>query len=139
MTRIALVIGVTTLAIATCPAFSAQAQPSATPETAAKQWLSIVDGSEYEKSWFRAGTLLKTRMTAQDWKAKLAPVREPLGAIMERKILVVKLSNTEPNLPDGKYAVVQFNSRFLNRQTAVESVGLVTEEDRWAVIGYFIK
>jgi hypothetical protein len=44
-----------------------------------------------------------------------------------------------PGLPDGKYAVVQFNSSFANKAVAVETVALETEDDRWAAIGYFIK
>jgi Protein of unknown function (DUF4019) len=115
------------------------AQPSQTPDDAAKRWLTFVDGSDYAKSWARAGNLLKSRITAQDFQTKVAPVREPLGAVMERKLIDVKLSNTMPGMQNGKFATVQFNSRFARRATAVETIGLDTENGRWAVIGYFIK
>jgi hypothetical protein len=127
------------LALSACLSFDATAQLQMTPDAAARQWLFYVDGGDYVKGWERAGDLLKAQIAEQDLQSKIAPVREPLGAIMERKLIDVKLSNTMPGLPDGKYAVVQFNSSFANKAVAVETVALETEDDRWAAIGYFIK
>jgi Protein of unknown function (DUF4019) len=64
----------------------AVAQPPPTPDFAAKLWLSFVDGSDYAKGWERAGSPFKAQMTAPVLKSKIAPVREPLGAIMQRKL-----------------------------------------------------
>jgi len=115
------------------------AQPPATPDDAAKRWLTFVDGGNYAKGWNCAGNPLKNQMTAQDLQTRIAPVREPLGAVMQRKLIGVRLSNTMAGMPDGKYAVVQFNSSFARKPSAVETIGLDTENGRWAVIGYFIK
>ena len=117
---------------------SVLAQPSATPDAAAKQWLLYIDGGDYAKGWDRAGSPFKAQMAAPVLQGKLAPVREPLGAIMQRKLFQVTLSNTAPGLPEGKYAAVQFRSRFANKATAGETVWLDMENNHWAVIGYFI-
>jgi hypothetical protein len=138
MRRNSFILCVATLVLAANLAGSLLAQPLETPDAAAKRWLTFVDGGDYAKGWNRAGNLLKSRLAAQDWRTKIAPVREPLGAVMERKLIGVKLSNTMTGLPDGKYAVVQFNSSFANKAAAVETIGLDTENGRWAVIGYFI-
>jgi hypothetical protein len=114
------------------------AQSIATPDSAAKQWLLYVDGGDYAKGWERAGEAFKADITAPVLQGKIAPVREPLGAIMERRLFKVTYSNTAPGLPDGKYAAVQFNSRFANKAAAGETVWLELEHDNWAVIGYFI-
>ncbi|HKB97087.1 MAG TPA: DUF4019 domain-containing protein [Rhizomicrobium sp.] len=114
------------------------AQPSATPDAAAKLWLFNVDGGDYAKGWDRAGDPFKAQMTAPVLQSKIAPVREPLGAIMQRKLFNVIFSNTAPGLPEGKYAIVQFSSRFANNAITGETVWLDMENDRWAVIGYFI-
>jgi hypothetical protein len=82
-----------------------------TPDAAARQWLFFVDGGDYVKGWERAGDLFKGQIAERDFQSKSAPVREPLGAIMLRRLMDVKLSSTMAGLPDGKYAVVQFNSR----------------------------
>jgi Protein of unknown function (DUF4019) len=131
-------IGIVALAFAACLSSGVGAQPSIAPDAAAKTWLSFVDGADYAKSWDRAGTPLRARITSKDWRAKVAPVREPIGAIMERKFLNVTVSSTMPGLPDGKYVVIQYNSRFAKKTAVIETVEMVTEDNRWTVIGYFI-
>jgi len=116
-----------------------QAQPPATPDAAAMQWLSFLDGGDYDKSWERAGELLKHQFSAHDLQSKFAPLREPLGAIFERKLFAVNLTKTMPGVPDGMYAVLQFNSKFANKSAAVETVVMAKENDRWGAVGYFIK
>lgn len=117
------------------PAF---AQSLAVPDAAARQWLLYVDGGDYAKGWERAGKPFKAQITVSGLQSKIAPVREPLGAVMERRSFKVIYSNSAPGLPDGKYAAAQFSSRFANKDRAGETVWLELEGDNWAVIGYFI-
>jgi hypothetical protein len=131
-------VRVITLAIAAALSSRLVAQPTGTPDAAAKQWLFYVDGGDYAKGWDRAGDPFKAQFTAHDLQGKLAPIREPLGAIMERKFFKMTISSTMPGLPDGKYVVVQFNSRFAKEAAAIETVQLDMEDGRWSVIGYFI-
>jgi len=109
-----------------------------TPDAAARQWLSTIDGSDYARGWDRAGSPFKTKMTAQVLQSKIAPVREPLGAVLQRQLSSVTFANVAPGLPEGKYAVVQFHSRFARQDAAGETVWLNLENARWTVIGYFI-
>ena len=45
-----------------------------------------------------------------------------------------------PGAPDGQYVVIQFKTAFANKQSAIETVTPMLEEDgRWLVAGYFIK
>jgi len=111
MSRNVLGIGLATLMLSACLSSNALAQPQMTPDAAARQWLFYVDGGDYVKGWERAGDLFKGQIAERDFQSKSAPVREPLGAIMLRRLMDVKLSSTMAGLPDGKYAVVQFNSR----------------------------
>lgn len=128
----------TALALILCLCLPAFAQSIANPDAAARQWLLFVDGGDYAKGWDRAGIPFKAQITAPVLQSKIAPVREPLGAIMERRLFKVTYSSTAPGLPDGKYAAVQFSSRFANKDAAGETVWLEWEKDNWAVIGYFI-
>lgn len=130
--------GLGTMVLCTCLSLDGSAQFPATAEAAARQWLFYVDGGDYAKGWDRAGNPFKSQISAPILQDKIAPVREPLGAIMERRFFQVTLSNTAPGLPTGKYAAVQFRSRFANRRAAGETVWLDLENDRWKVIGYFI-
>jgi hypothetical protein len=132
-------ISVLTFMLAASLGSGVLAQPSSTPDAAARQWLFYVDGGDYAKGWDRAGNPFKAQFTAQALRNKIAPVREPLGAIMQRKFLSATISSTMPGLPDGNYVVVKFNSRFAKYADAVETVELDMEGGRWAIIGYFIK
>jgi hypothetical protein len=132
-------LSVVMVALSSSVGLGVVAQPLTAPDAAAKEWLFIVDGGDYAKSWDRTGGLFKARLTTQDWQSKIAPVREPLGAIMQRKLAGVTFANTGAGLPTGKYAVVRFNSSFANKAVAEETVGLDLENGRWAVTGYFIK
>jgi hypothetical protein len=117
----------------------ALAQSALAPDDAARQWLTFVDSGDYVKSWDHASGLFKNGIDVQKWQATIAPVRNPLGALIERLPAGVKWSNAMAGLPDGKYVVMQFSSIFANKAVAVETVGLDTEDGHWAVIGYFIE
>ncbi len=136
--RNACTIGLVTLGLSACLSFGSFAQSLATPDAAAKQWLLYVDGGDYLKGWQRAGDPFKAQATAPVLQSKIAPLREPLGAIMERRLFKVTFSNTAPGLPEGNYAIVQYSSRFANKPAADETVWLELEKDNWAVIAYFI-
>jgi hypothetical protein len=84
------------MALARLASASSDALPQApmTPDAAARQWLLFVDGGDNIKSWDRAGVPFKNAIDVQDWRASVAPVREPLGAVFERKLIDVKLSGT---------------------------------------------
>ena len=114
------------------------AQPPATPDGAAKQWLLFIDGGDYAKGWERAGSSFKAQVTAASLESKIAPAREPLGAILQRTLRQLVHSNTAPRLPEGKYAIVRYSSRFANKAPVGETVWLDFEDQHWLVIGYII-
>jgi hypothetical protein len=48
----------------------------------------------------------------------------------------VKLSQSNPGMPAGQYAVVRFDSNFARRANAVETVTLAMNKGAWAVVAY---
>jgi hypothetical protein len=45
-----------------------------------------------------------------------------------------------PGAPDGKYVVVQFDTSFQRKKSALETVTPMMEKDgKWRVSGYYIK
>jgi len=46
---------------------------------------------------------------------------------------------TLPGAPDGEYVVIQFDSSFEHKESALETVTPVLEEGKWKVSGYYIK
>jgi hypothetical protein len=136
--RKCLTASLSAVALGALMSSAAAVLPPATPDSDAKQWLLYIDGGDYAKGWVRAGSPFKAQVTAQVLQGKIAPVREPLGAILQRRLFNVTYSNTAPGLPDGKYAIVQYNSRFANKAAAGETVWLDFEDSHWLVIGYLI-
>jgi hypothetical protein len=133
-----LIASVLVVALAGFSLSATLAAPPATPDAAAKDWLLFIDGGDYAKGWYRAGVPFKAQITAAVLQSSIAPAREPLGAILQRMLFNVTLSNTAPGLPEGRYAVVRFSSRFANRAEAGETVWLDFEDNHWLVIGYII-
>jgi hypothetical protein len=67
-------------------------------------------------------------------------VREPLGKTVSRTVKSMQYTTTLPGAPDGEYVVIQFDSSFTNKKTAVETITPMLDKDgMWRVSGYYIK
>jgi hypothetical protein len=68
------------------------------------------------------------------------PVRKPLGSLVSRKLKSAQEMESLPGAPDGRYIVMQFETSFTNKKSAVETVTFMLEKDgQWRAAGYFIK
>lgn len=107
--------------------------------TAAKEWVGLVDAKRWNDSWAAAGTLFRSRMPQPSWALTIQPVRDPLGTVSSRSVKSVAKSRSLPGAPDGEYEVVQFQTSFVNKAAAIETVVLSHETSGWKVDGYFIR
>lgn len=117
---------------------AAVAAPNLASEGATR-WVSIVDMGDYGQSWSDAGAMFKAHVAQADWAGKIKPTRQPLGAVVSRKLKSEQQTTTLPGAPDGRYTVVQFDTQFANKRNAVETVVLADEPTGWKVDGYFIR
>lgn len=107
---------------------------------AAKAWLALVDGGDYAGSWDQAASLFKGAVGKDQWRQQMSAVREPLGKLVSRKVKSSTYTKSLPGAPDGEYVVIQFQTSFQNKQSAVETVTPMKEKDgTWHVSGYYIK
>ena|ERR1700676_3517926 len=107
---------------------------------AAEAWLTLVDDGKYRESWEQASTFFKDHVTAEGWEQMVAPSRKPLGAVVSRNFKVAKYSTSLPGAPDGQYVVIQYDTSFENKKSAVETITPMLDKDgQWRVSGYFIK
>ena len=103
-------------------------------------WLALVDSSKYSESWEEASQLFKKQVTKQQWESALNSVRSPLGKLNSRNLKSSEYSTTLPGAPDGEYVVMQFETSFEKKKSAIETVAsMKDEEGKWRVSGYFIK
>ena len=105
----------------------------------AQSWVAMVDRGDYGRSWSQAGALFKSHISAADWATQVGSARRPLGALVSRKLKDEKTTTALPGAPDGRYDVVQFDSEFANKKTAVETLVMSQEPAGWKVDGYFIR
>jgi hypothetical protein len=106
---------------------------------AAKAWLVLVDAGDYAQSWNAASQFLQSRVTEAQWETVGKAARDPLGAVVGRNAASVKFSATLPGAPDGRYALVEFDTRFAHKAAATESVVMTMEGGIWKTAGYSFK
>jgi hypothetical protein len=108
--------------------------------TAAQEWLSLVDAGKYGESWDAAAAFFRGAVPKDTWKQQLTAVRKPLGKVLSRTVASKTYARSLPGAPDGEYVVVQFNTSFENKKSAVETVTPMLDKDgKWRVSGYYIK
>jgi len=107
---------------------------------AAGGWLKLVDNGDYKQSWQQASTIFRNAVTDDQWAHQVGAVRKPLGALVSRKLKSAQYATSLPGAPDGKYVVIQYDSSFQNKSSAVETVTPMLDKDgQWRVSGYYIK
>lgn len=107
---------------------------------AARAWLAAVDAGNYDGSWRAAAVYFQTAMSEEQWRVAMEGVRRPLGLLLAREVGSQTYATELPGAPDGEYVVIQFNTSFENKRTAVETViPMVDDDGAWRVAGYFIR
>ncbi|MBM6576120.1 DUF4019 domain-containing protein [Microvirga sp. SRT01] len=101
---------------------------------AARNWLVLVDASEWDESYRATGSAFRKLNTAPVWATVSQKVRVPLGTLVSRTFL------SQENLPapPSGYEVVKFRTSFANKADVVETVSRDREGGTWRVVGITI-
>ncbi len=130
---IALLLGI-------CAAVQAQQKPEQLAQQSSDAWLALVDSGKYDDSWQEASQPFKASVTKEQWQNAMRASRDPLGKMLSRKLKSATYTKTLPGAPDGEYVVIQYESSFEHKQSAVETVTPMLDKDgKWRVSGYYIK
>ena len=114
--------------------------PEAAAESAARVWLALLDAGNYADTWSSASAVFRQKVTQAQWQSAASGTRAPLGPVKSRTLRSVTLKSARPGAPDGEYAVLQFDSSFEHKASAVETVTPVRDADgKWHVSGYYIR
>jgi MFS family permease len=109
-------------------------------ELSAQRWLMSIDGGNYAESWNEASSFFRSVVTEPSWANSMNTFRQPLGGLVARKIKSAQPMMELPGAPDGQYVVMQFETSFANKKSAIETVTFMLEKDgQWKSAGYFIK
>ncbi|MBA16300.1 MAG: LuxR family transcriptional regulator [Sphingomonas sp.] len=102
---------------------------------AARQWLELLDHSNWTDSYRETSDAFQKLNTLEVWTSVSEKVRVPLGAVVSRTF---ESQQYLPAPPDG-YQVVKFHTSFANRAEAIETVTLEQEGDHWRVAGVIVE
>jgi hypothetical protein len=108
--------------------------------SSAEAWITMVDEGRYADSWNQAAGYFKGAVKEEQWRKSLQAVRKPLGKVISRELKTKSYHTSLPGAPDGKYVVIQFDTSFQNKKSAVETITPMMDKDgQWRVSGYFIQ
>jgi uncharacterized protein DUF4019 len=119
---------------------SAADKPEDAAQAAAESWLKLVDTGDYSASWEQAAKVFKDAVQQADWGKMVGGVRTPLGKLVSRKLKSREYTEKMPGAPDGRYVIIQYDTVFEHKASAVETVIPMADPDgAWRVSGYFIR
>ena len=107
---------------------------------ASQSWLELIDTGKYDVSWEEAALYFKNTIKKEDWLSTIKGVREPFGKVVKRTFKSKQSVESMPGAPDGDYVIIQYDTVFENKKSAVETIVPMLEKDgKWRVSGYFIR
>ena len=102
-------------------------------------WLALADEGKYPETWDQAAGYFRNALNKDQWIASLKRGRSPLGKAVTRKLKSKMYTKTLPGVPDGEYVVIMYDTKFENKESAVETVTPMLDKDgKWRVSGYYI-
>ena len=102
---------------------------------AARDWLALLDRSDWQASWAATGASFRSLNTVAAWQAASEQARLPLGPVLSRTLL----SEQDVPAPPAGYTMVRFRTDFANRKGAIETLSLDREGGSWKVVGIYIE
>ena len=106
----------------------------------ADAWLKLIDAGKYPDSWTEGASYFKGAIAQDAWTRAVTGVRQPLGKVVSRKVKSKTYAEKLPGAPDGKYVVIQYETKFENKADSIETVTPTLDRDgKWRVSGYYIK
>lgn len=113
-----------------------QRDKEAAGSLAAQGWLVLLDRKDWGRAWETTGSAFRAKVPLGTWMDAIPKVREPFGALVERKPVETAFKTSLQGQPDGEYVTVVFATKFANREVA-EVVTTVHDADgKWHVTGY---
>jgi hypothetical protein len=122
------------------PAWAQEPDSVTDAQEAAERWLAQLDAGNYAGTWRDAAASLRTTVPQAQFEAALRQTRTPLGSASDRALKSATYHTSLPGAPDGQYVVIQYTTRFANKEQAVETVTPAREPDgSWRVSGYVVQ
>jgi hypothetical protein len=135
---IALVLVACGLGIAHAESAGRPAVPAEATKMA-ESWLPAWDAGNADQTYANLSEETRKSVSKAKWQEYWSAVRKPLGALKSRQIVQSKVAALE-NAPAREGAMVQYQSSFEKKASALETVGMVRDLDGvWRVANYLVQ
>jgi len=115
----------------------AEDSPEKVAQKAAEAWMPLWDSGKYEESYEALAEHTKESIPKRQWFVYWSAVRKPLGKLKSRKLIEAKYIKSLPGVPDREGAVIRYESSFENKESVIETFGMMREKDgSWRVANY---
>ena len=106
---------------------------------AARSWLDLLDAGRFLTSFDETAPLVKDALTREEWDQAIQAVRAPLGRCLSRTLRSRTLVKSMAQGPEGRFAVIRFETDFAGGPGTVETiVPTLGGDGRWRVAAYFV-
>ena len=105
----------------------------------AVEFLALIDGGKYAESWQSSASLMREKVTQQDWTDKLDKARSLSGGLVQRTQKSASYATVAKDSPEGEYIMLIYESDFQAAEDVSEYVTVMLEGDEWRVAGYFMQ
>ncbi len=103
-------------------------------------WLGHLDADRFADSYAESSEMVKAATTNEQWRRMMVTYRQPLGAVISRRLKQIDEVTSLPGVPDGEHRVMTFETEFDNKKHAMETVTFTKEKDQqWRASGYFVR
>lgn len=137
--RIGIVLLLLTLPVLSLPCPLRADETEDQVAVTARQFVTLHDAGDTDAAWRQLSPLAQIFKRQEQWQSLHKALRKAYGPLEKRDLRGVTLQNRYAMLPDGRYAIVQFDTVFRNKRTAVETIVLTqSDSSRWLIHDYII-
>ena len=102
--------------------------------------MPLWDAGKYDESYQELAEHTRKNIPKRQWFVYWSAVRKPLGKLKSRKLIEAKYIKSLPGVPDQEGAMLQYESSFENKESVIETFGMMREKDgTWRVANYLTK
>lgn len=105
--------------------------------TATGEFLQSLDSGHVDQTWSITSPLLKATTSEMMWVNGIKAIRLGLGDYIERTSATIGFTSQMPDVPAGRYAVVECVTTF-STGPATENIVLRDDDNQWRVVGYSV-
>ncbi len=115
----------------------AEDNPEKAAQKSAESWMPLWDAGKHAESYELLAQHTRADLSKRQWFVYWSAVRKPLGTLKSRKLKTAKYIKSLPGVPDQEGAMIQYESSFENKETVLETFGMMREKDgTWRVANY---